>query len=160
MHRTSFLSARVPDLPPPSHAMAVALRCREADIETLRSRVRLDSAFPGVSGGRSTHFPVAEESTRLATSSPFRSRSTWRYHSSMGTLLPPTRALFLKAPTGTAGPLSSSLTIPHVRSAFSVTLQHEKPDTARGASGDCMASGQINRTVIPRNAKESQLLLS
>ena len=46
-------------------AVAVGLRCGKADIEAPRSMVKLDSAFPRNSGGRSTLFPVKEESTKL-----------------------------------------------------------------------------------------------
>ena len=75
----------------------------------------------------------------------------------MGTLLPPIRAPLLKTPTGSADPLPHSRTQPHLRSAPSATVEQEKPDTARRPSGDSTTSGQINRTIIPPNAEESQL---
>ena len=85
-----------PTPPPPDHVVAVGLRCWKADIEAPRSKVKLDSAFPRNSGGRSTLFPIKEESTRLATSSPFPSRPTGRKPSPVGTLLSPTRANFVE----------------------------------------------------------------
>ena len=114
-----------PTPPPPGHAVAVGLRCGKADTETPGSRVQHDSAFPRNSGGRSTFFM-----SRLATSCPFPSRPTERKPSPVGTLLPLTRAPLLKASTGSAGPLSPSRTLPHVRSAPSATVEQEKPDTA------------------------------
>ena len=130
--------------PPPGHAALVGLRCWKADTETPRARLQLDSAFPRSSGGRSNLFPVMEESTRTATSSPFLSMSTGSKPSPVGTLLAPARALLLKASTGSAGPILSSRTIPHVRSAPSIPVERRKPGTARRASGNSTASGQIN----------------
>ena len=132
------------------------LRCGEADSETPRSWVQLDSAFRNC-GGRSTLFPVREGSTRLATSPPFPSRPIGRKPSPVGTLSPPTGALLLMASIGSAGPLSPSRTLPHVRSAPLATVEQKKPDTARRASGNSMTSGQINRAIIPLNTEESQL---
>ena len=143
--------------PPPGHAVAVGLRCGKADTEAPRSRVKLDSAFPRNSDGRSTLFHVKEEPTRLATSSPFSSRSAGSKPSPVDNLLPPTGAPLLKASTGFAGPLWPSRTLTHVRSAPSATAEQEKPDTARRASGDSTTSGQINRSVIPPKAEESLL---
>ena len=72
--------------------------------------------------------------------------------------MPPTQSPLLITSSAPEGPLSSSRTIPYLRSAPSVTvIEQEKPDTARRASGDSTAFGQINRTVIPLNAEESQL---
>ena len=80
--------------PPPGHAVAVGLRCGKADTEAPRSRVKLDLAFPRTSGGRSTLFPVKEEPTRLATSSPFPSRSAGRKPPPVDNLVPPPEARF------------------------------------------------------------------
>ena len=143
--------------PPPGHAVAIPLRCGKADTEAPRSRVKLDPAFPRNSGGRSTLFPVKEEPTRLATASPFPNRSAGRKPDSVEKLVPPTGGPLLKASTGSAGPLSPPRTLSHVRSAPTATVEQDKPDTARRASGDSTACGQINRTVIPLNAQESQL---
>ena len=57
--------------PPPGHAVAVGLRWGKAYTEAPKSGVKLNSAFPRNSGGSSTLFPVKEEPTRLANSSPF-----------------------------------------------------------------------------------------
>ena len=116
--------------PPPGHAMAVGLRRRKADTKTPRSQVQLDSAFPRNIGGRSTLFAVKEEPTRLATSSPFPSRSAGRKPPSVDNLAPPTGGPLLKASTGSAGPVSPSRMLTHVRSAPSATVEQEKPDTA------------------------------
>ena len=49
-----------PTPPPPGHAVAVNLRFGKADTEAPGSMVKLDSAFPGNSGGRYPLFPVKE----------------------------------------------------------------------------------------------------
>ena len=75
-------------------------------------------------------------------------------------MLPPTGAPLLKSSTGSTGPISPSRTPTHVRSAPSATVvEQEKPDTAR-ANGDSTTSGQINGTITPTNAEESQLSTS
>ena len=89
--------------PPPGHAVAVGLRCAEADTEAPRSRVKLGSAFPRNSGGRSTLFLVKEEPIRLAISHPFPNRSTSGKPPPADYLLPPTGAPLLKSSTGSAG---------------------------------------------------------
>ena len=101
--------------PPPCHAVAVGFRRGKAGTEAPRATVKLDSVFLRNSGGRSTLFPIEEESARSAASSPFLSRPTGRKPSPVGTLLPPTGAPVLKASFGSAGPLSPSRTLPHVR---------------------------------------------
>ena len=133
------------------------MRCGKADIEAPRSRMKLDSALPRKRGGRSTLFPVKEEPTRLATLSPFPSRSAGRKPPPVDNVVPPTGSPLLKASTGSAGILSPSRTLTHVHSATSATVAQEKPDTTRRASGDSTTSGQINRGVIPPKAEESQL---
>ena len=146
-----------PTPPPLGHAMAVGLRCWKAGTEAPRSRVKLNWAFPRTSGGRYILFPVKEEPTRIATSSPFPSWSAGRKPPRVENLVPPTGGLLLKASIGSAGPRSPSRTLTHVRSAPSATAEQEKPDTARRASGDSTTSGQINRSVIPPKAEESLL---
>ena len=149
--RRSF-RRRFPPLPHPGHAVAVGFRCGKADTETATSRLQLDSAFSRNSGGLFTPFLIKEELIRLTTSSPFPSRSTGKKPSPVGPLSP-----FLKASTWSASALSSSRTIPHVRSTLSDPAEQEKHDTARRASGDSTASGQISRTAYPPKAEESQL---
>ena len=78
----------------------------------------------------------------------------------MDNLLPPTGGPLLKAFTGSAGPLLPSRTLTHVRSAPSAAVEQVKSDTARRASGDSTTSGQINRSIIPPKAEESNLLSS
>ena len=88
---------------------------------------------------------------------PFPSRPTGRKPPLVSTLLRSARAPLLKAPTGSAGPLLPSRTLPNVRNALSATVEQEKPDTARRVSGDSKTSGQINQIVILLNAGDSQL---
>ena len=92
----------------------------------------------------------------LATSSPFIGRSAGKKPSPVDNLVPPTGGPLLKASTGSTDPLSPSRTLTYVRSAPSATVEQEKPDTARRASGDSTTSGQINRSIIPPNVEESQ----
>ena len=120
----------------------------------------LESAFPRNSGGRSTLFPVKEEPTRLATSPPFPSRSAGGKPYPVDNLVPPTGGPHFEASTGSAGSLSFSRTLTHVRHASSAIVEQEKPDTARRASGDSTTSSQINRSIIPPKAEQSQLLSS
>ena len=53
------------------HEVAVVLTFRKADTETPRTFARLDPVPARDSSERSVLFSVKEESTRLATSSPF-----------------------------------------------------------------------------------------
>ena len=99
---------------------------------------------------------VKEEPTRLATSSPFPSRSAGRKPPPVDNLVPPTGGPLLKEYTGSAGPRSPSRTLTHVHSAPSATVEQEKPDTVRRASGDTTTSSQINRSIIPPKTDESQ----
>ena len=84
-------------LPPTGHAVAVGWRCWKADTEAPRSRMKLDSAFAHKSGGFPTRFPVKEEPTRLATSSPFPSRSAARKPPPVDDLVLSTGSPLLKA---------------------------------------------------------------
>ena len=72
----------------------------------------------------------------MTTTSPFHSRPTVKKPFLVDTLLPPTRAPLLNAPTVFAGHLSPSCMLPHVCGAPSATVEQEKPDTVRRASGD------------------------
>ena len=143
--------------PPPGHAVAVGLRCGKAGPEAPRSRVKLDSGFPRNSCCRSSLFPVVEEPARLATSPTFPIRPGGRKLSAVDNLLPPTGSPLLKSSTGSAGSLSPSRTLTHVRGNPSATVEQEKPDTARRASGESTTSGQINRSTIPPKTEESHL---
>ena len=88
-----------------------------------------DPAFPRDSSERSIIFPIKEESSRLATSSPFSKRPSGQEPSRVGLLLPPTRAPLLKTSTGSAGPPSSSRTLTHVHRAVSVPVEQEEEPT-------------------------------
>ena len=154
----SFISARLS----PSFAFRPCLGGRfevrgKADTEIPRSRLKLDAAFPRNNGDCFIILYIDKESTIRATSSPFPTRSAERKPSAVDTLLPPTRAPFIKSFTGSAGPLSSSRTPLHVRSTPPAPVEQDKPDTARRASGDSTASGQINRTAYPLKPEKSQL---
>ena len=115
-----------PPLSPPGHVVVVGLRSGKANTETPSSRLKIDSAFPSNNGGLSILFSIKEESTRLATLSPFHTRYTGRTPSPVDPLLPSIKALFVKSSTGSAGPHSSSRTPLHVRRAPSSLVEQEK----------------------------------
>ena len=81
--------------PLPDHVVAVTSKVWDRQYQTPRSFARLDSVFPRDSSGRSILLPIKEESTRLATSSPFSMRRNGKDPSRVGLLLPPTRAPLL-----------------------------------------------------------------
>ena len=75
-----------------AHEVAVGLRCENANSKTPRSFARLDPAFARDNSGRSVLFSIKEESTRLATSSPFSKRHNGKELLRVKPLLPPARA--------------------------------------------------------------------
>ena len=87
--------------------------------------------FPRDSSGRSFLFPIKEESTGLATSCPVSKKANGKEPPRVELLLPPTRAPLLKAPTGSAGPASSSRTLTDVFQASSVPVEQEEEPTLR-----------------------------
>ena len=97
--------------------------------KTPRSLARLDPVFPRDSRGRSILFPIKEESSRLATSSPFSKRPNGKEPSRVGLLLPTTRAPLLKTSTGSASPPSCSRTLTHMQRAASVPVEQEEEPT-------------------------------
>ena len=133
----------------PDHRMAVGLRCGKANTKTPRSLSTLDPLFSRDSSGRSILFPTKEESTRVATSSPFSKRPNGKELSRVDLLLPPTRAPFLKNPTGSAGRASSSRTLTHQPTVIRLSRYHCNGKKNRQASGDVMASSRISWTSSP-----------
>ena len=89
-----------------------------------------DPAFPRDSSGRSIIFPIKEESSRLATSSPFSKRPDGKEPSRVGFMLPPTRAP-LMTPAGSAGPAPSSRTLTYVHQAASLPVEQVEEPTLR-----------------------------
>ena len=77
--------------------------------------------FTRDSSGRSTLFPIKEESSSLATSFPFSKRANGKEPPPVGSMLPPTRAPLMKAPTRSATPALYSRTLTHVHQATSIT---------------------------------------
>ena len=113
----------------PDHVVAVGLRCGKAKSKTPRHFARLDPVFPRDSSGCSIPFPIKEESTRLATSSPFSKMPNGQEPSGVGLLLLPTRAPLMKTPTRSAGPVSSSRTLTHMHQAASVPVEEDEKST-------------------------------
>ena len=111
--------------------MAVGLRSGKAKTKTPRSFVRLDQVFPRDSSERSVPFPTKEESTRLATSSPFSKRPNRKEPFRVGLLLPPTRAPLRKKPAGFADPAPSSRMLTHVHQAASLPVEQVEESTLR-----------------------------
>ena len=92
---------------------------------------RLDLVFPRDCSGHSILFPIKEESTRLATWSPFLPSPNGKEPSPVGLMLPPTRAPLMKTTTGSAGPSPSSRTLTHVHQAASLPVEQEEEPTLR-----------------------------
>ena len=116
---------------PSDHEVAVGLKCGKANTITRRSFAGLDPVFPRDCNGRSIVFHVKEELTRLATSSTFSKRAIGKESSRVGIMLPPTRAPFLKTPSGSAGSDSSSRTLTHVHQAASLPVEQGEEPTLR-----------------------------
>ena len=109
----------------PDHEVAVGLRWGKANNKSRRYFARLDSVFVRDSSGRSILFSIKEESTRIATPSPFSKTSDGQESYRVEILLPPPRAPLLKMPTGSTGPASSSSTLTHVHQATSAPVVQE-----------------------------------
>ena len=107
------------------------MRCGKANTKTPRSLARLDPLFPRDSSGRSILFPIKEESSRLATSSPFSKRANGKEPPRVGPMLPPTRAPLLKTPIGATSPAPSSRTLTHVQKAASLPVEQVEEPTLR-----------------------------
>ena len=113
------------------HEVAVDLRCGKANTKTPRSFARLDPVFACDNSGRSVLFSIKDESTRLATSSPFSKRHNGKEPPRVKTLLPLPRAPLQKPPTGSTDPASSFNTLTHVFQATSAPVAQEEDPTLR-----------------------------
>ena len=111
------------------HEVAVDLRCGKANPKTPRYFARLDPVFARDNSGR--FFSIKEDSTRLATSSPFSKRHNGREPPRVKTLLPLPRAPLQKTPTGSTDPASSFNTLIHVFQATSAPVAQEEDSTLR-----------------------------
>ena len=80
--------------------VAVGLRCGKAKTKTPRSFARLDPVLARDNSGRFVRFSIKEESTRLATSSPFSKRHSGKGPPRVKTVLPPARARSRRRPQG------------------------------------------------------------
>ena len=109
-------------------------------------RGSLDPVFARDSGWCSVLFSIKEESTRLATSSPFSKRPNGKGPLRVKQILPPARAPLQKTPTESTGPALSSNMLTHVLQATSA--QGRRSDTARRASS-ATASSLISWTLFP-----------
>ena len=107
------------------------MRCGNANTKTPRSLARLDPVFPRDGSGRPILFPIKEESSRLATSSPFSKRANGKEPPRVGPMLPPTRAPLLKTPIGATSPAPSSRTLTHVQKAASLPVEQVEEPTLR-----------------------------
>ena len=105
------------------------MRCGKANTQAPRSLSRLDPVFSRDSSGSSIFFHIKQESSTLATLSPFSKRPTGKEPSRVGLMLPPTRAQVMKTPTGSAGPAPSSRTLSHVHQAASLPVEQVEVPT-------------------------------
>ena len=86
----------------------------EGQLQNTEIFARFDPVFARDDVGRSVFFSIKEESTRLATSSPFSKRHNGREPLRVKTLLPLFRAPLQKTSTGFSDPALSFNTIAHV----------------------------------------------
>ena len=96
------------------HEVAIDSRCGKSNTKTPRSFARRNPVFARDNSGRSVLFSIKEESTRLATPSPFSKRHDGKEPPRVKTLLPLPRARLQKTPTGSTDPASSFNTLTHV----------------------------------------------
>ena len=107
------------------------LRCGKANTKTPRSFARLDPAFALDNSGHSAPFYIKEESTRLATSSPFSKGKNGKEPPQVKALLPLARAPLQKTPTGSTDPASSFNTLTHVFQVTPAPVAQEEDSTLR-----------------------------
>ena len=103
----------------PDRQAAVGSRCGKANPNTPRFLARFDPVFPRDRSGRSILFPIKEEPTNLATSSPSSKRAHGNKPTRARNLLPLARAPLSKTPTGSTGPAPFLGTLIHVHQATS-----------------------------------------
>ena len=113
------------------HEVAGGLRCGKANTKTPRYFARLDPEFARDSSGHCVLFSFKEESTRLATSSPFSKRPNGKGPPRVTQVLPLARAPLTKTPIGSTGPASSSSMLSHVLQATSAPVVQEEDPTLR-----------------------------
>ena len=87
--------------------------------------------FARENSGRSVLFSIKDESTRLATSSPFSKRDNGKESPWVKILLPLPRAPLQKTPTGSTDLASSLNTLTHVFQATSAPVAQEEDPTLR-----------------------------
>ena len=81
--------------------------------------------FARDNSGRYVFFSIKEESTRLATSSPFSKTRNGKEPPRVNALLPLARAPLCKTPTGSTDPALSFSTLNHVFQATSAPVAQE-----------------------------------
>ena len=111
--------------------LAVDLKCGKANTKTSKSSARLDPVFARDNCGRSVLISIKEESTRLATSSPFSQRYNGKEPLRVKPLSPPARARLQKTPTWSTDSDSSFNTLTHVFQATSSPVAQEEDPTLR-----------------------------
>ena len=126
------------------HEVAVGLRCGKANNRTPTSFARLDPVFARDCSGRSVVFFIKEESTRLATSSPFSKRPDGKDPPREKPLLPPTRTPLQTTSTASTGPASTLIRSPTCLGLCLPSGSGRRSDTARRASGDTTSSSLIS----------------
>ena len=84
----------------PDREDAVDLGCGKAKPYPPRESARLDPVFPRDRSGRSILFPIKEESTSLATSSPSSKMANGNEPPRAGKMIPPARARSWRRPQG------------------------------------------------------------
>ena len=93
--------------------------------------MRFDTVFLRDCSGRSTLFPIKEEPTGSATSSPSSKRANENEPPRPRNVLPLARAPLSKMPTGSTGPVPSLGTLTHVHQATSAPVAQDLNPTQR-----------------------------
>ena len=112
------------------HEVAVDLRCGKTKTKTPRSLRGSTRCLLAITAG-AVLFSMKEESTRLATSSPFSKRHNGKESLRVRILLPLPRSPLQKTPTGSTDPASSFNTLTHVFQATSAPVAQEEDPTLR-----------------------------
>ena len=132
----------------PGHEVAVGLRCGKANTKAPRSFVRLDLVFPRDSSERSVPC-IKEESSRLATSSPFSKSLTERSLCGWDVCCHPPEPRSRRSLQGLQALSVFTHANPRASGSVATSGTGRRIYSARRASGDATAPSPISWTLFP-----------